>query len=125
MPNVSDRVLDNGLSVLDTEADAIFITSQEAANFTEATSTYDLGSKTFATGGAFGAPAAGTPNGRKVSSTAITDGAVSSNGTASNWAAVDVANSRLLAVGAISSPQVVTSGNTFSLASFDIHIPNQ
>lgn len=123
--NVQSRVLDNGLTVLDTEADKIVLCSQEPTTYTEANSTYILGAKTFSTGAAFGSPAAGSPNGRKVSSTAITDGAISGTGTATNWAVVDTANTRLLAVGSLSSSQAVTNGNTFSLPSFDIRLPSQ
>lgn len=123
--NVASRVLDNGLTVLDTEADKITICSTEPTTYTEANSTYALGAKTFSTGGAFGAPAAGSPNGRKVSSTAITDGSVTGSGTAAYWAVVDTANSRLLAEGGLAASQVVTSGNTFSLGSFDIRLPSQ
>ncbi len=123
--NVASRVLDNGLSVLDTESDKIVICSQEPTTYTEANSTYALGNKTFSAGGAFGAPATGSPNGRKVSSTAITDGSVTATDDATHWAVVDTANSRLLAVGSLSAPQAVTSGNTFQLPSFDIRLPSE
>ena len=123
--NVASRVLDLGLNVLDTEADKIVLCSQEPTTFTEANSTYKLGEKSFSAAAAFGSPANGSPNGRKVSSTAITDGSVTATGTATNWAAIDTANSRLLAVGSLSASQAVTSGNTFSLPSFDIRLPNQ
>ena len=43
MAFLNDRVFDNGLTVLDTEANAIHVTSQEASDYTEATSTYTLG----------------------------------------------------------------------------------
>lgn len=123
--NVQSRVLDLGLNVLDTEADKIYITSAEATTFTEAITTYALGNNAFSVGGAFGSPAAGSPNGRKVSSTAITVGSVTGTGTATNWAVVDSVNSRLLAVGVLSASQPVTSGNTFQLPSFDIRLPSQ
>lgn len=123
--NVADRVLDNGLTVLDTEATHIYICSAEPSTFTAASSTNALGNKNFGAGGCFGAPAAGSPNGRKVSSTAITDGTVTGTGTATHWAVTDNTNSRLLAVGSLSSSQAVTSGNTFTLGSYDIRLPNQ
>ena len=123
--NVQSRVLDSGLSVLDTEADKIFLTSAEATTFLEASSTVALAVKDFGVGAAFGAPAAGSPNGRKVTSNAITDGSVTANGTAAFWAAVDSINSRLLAVGSLSASQVVTAGNSFTLAAFDIRLPSQ
>ena len=46
MATLADRVMDNGLSVLDTEANAVHLTTQEATTYTEATSTYSLGSAT-------------------------------------------------------------------------------
>lgn len=126
MANVlADRVLDLGLNVLDTEATHIYICSADPTTYTEATSTYALGNKNFGAGNAFGAPAAGSPNGRKVTSVAITDGSVTGTGTAAKWAVTDNTNSRLLANGSLSASQAVTSGNTFTLAAFDIRIPNQ
>ena len=44
MATVSDYVLDQALAVFDTEANEIHITSQEATDFTDATSTSTLGS---------------------------------------------------------------------------------
>lgn len=124
MPTVGDRVLDLGLNVLDTEATHIYINyTSEATTYTEATSTKACGNKNFGAGAAFGAPAAGSPNGRKASSTAITDGSVTATQTAGWWAATDNTNARLLATGTLASSQAVTSGNTFSLPSFDIRLP--
>ena len=125
MPSVNARVLDNGLTVLDTEATHLYICSSEPATFTAASSTAALGNKNFGAGGVFGAPGAAAPNGEKVSSTAITDGSVTATGTATHWAITDNTNSRLLATGALAASQAVTSGNTFTLPSFDIRLPNQ
>lgn len=125
MAYLNDRVLDFGIDILNTEADRIDICSQEPATYTEATSTYTLGNKDHgASGSAFGAPADRTPTGRKVSSTAVTDGSVTSNGTASHYAVSEVGNTRLLAASSLAASQAVTSGNTFTLASFDIGIPD-
>ncbi|MDI6770104.1 MAG: hypothetical protein QMD04_10585, partial [Anaerolineales bacterium] len=63
------------------------------------------------------------PSGRKVTVPSISDGAVTATGTATHYAVVDTANSRLLATGALSASQVVTNGNTFTLTAFDIGIP--
>jgi hypothetical protein len=124
MSYLNPRVLDLGLNVLDTEADRIDICSAEPATYTQATSTYSLGNKDHgASGSAFGAPADRTPSGRKVASTAITDGAVTATGTATHWAVSEVTNSRLLAANSLSSSQAVTNGNAFSLPSFDVGIP--
>ena len=121
MATLADRVYDNGLTVLDTEANRIDITSQEATTYTEATSTYTLGNSTSLS---IGAPADGDTSGRKVTAAAISDGSVTSTGTASHFAVVDTSNSRLLATGSLSASQSVTSGNTFTLAAFDIEIPD-
>lgn len=121
MAFLADRVYDNGLSALDTEANRLDITSQEATTYAQATSTYTLGNKTSLS---VGSPGAATPNGRKVTVAAITDGTVTGTGDATHWAIVDTANSRLLATGSLSGGgQTVTSGNTFTLGAFDIRIP--
>lgn len=121
MAFINDRVLDNGLTVLDTEANRLDICSQEPVSYAEATSTYTLGNKTSLS---IGSPTDGDSNGRKVVVAAITDGTVSGTGTASHWAIVDTVNSRLLATGSLSSSQAVTSGNVFTLAAFNITIPD-
>ncbi len=121
MATLNDRVFDNGLTILDTEANRIEITSQEATTYTEATSTYTLGNSTSLS---IGAPADRSGGGREVTAAAISDGSVSGDGTATHFAIVDTANARLLATGALSSSQAVTSGNTFTLASFTIGIPD-
>ena len=46
MASISDYVLDAALAKLDTEADRIDITSQEATTYAGATSTYTLGNST-------------------------------------------------------------------------------
>ncbi len=125
MPFLNDRVMDFGLDILNAECDRLDICSQEPANYTEATSTYSKGNKDHgAAGSAFGAPADRSPTGRKVSSTAVTDGAVTATATATHWAASDVANTRLLAAAPLAAGQVVTSGNAWSLPSFDIGLPD-
>ncbi len=123
MPYFNDRILDNGLQVLDTEANQINVCSSEPATYTAATGASSLGSKAFSAGGAFGSPAARSPSGRKVTSTAITDGAVSTSGTVTHWAAVDTVNSRLLAAGSVNNSQPLTAPNPFTLAAFDIGLP--
>ena len=121
MATISDYVLDAALSKLDTEADRIDITSQEATTYTEATSTYTLGNSTSLS---FGAPQDGDASGRKVAAAAISDGSVTSSGSATHFSIVDVSETRLLATGSLTTPQSVTSGNTFTIASFDVEIPD-
>lgn len=121
MAFLNDRVFDNGLTVLDTEADKITITSQEVTTYTEGNATYALGE---ATGISISAPADRTGGGRKVTVSAVTSGSVTATGTATHYAILDTVNSRLLATGSLTASQAVTSGNTFSLSSFDIGIPD-
>lgn len=124
---LGDYVLDNGLTVLDTAANRLDICHTLPTTYAEATSTYTLGNKTSLS---IGAPAAATPNGRKVTVAQITDGTVTATSTdtsddAQYWAITDTGNSRLLAAGSLASAQLVTSGNTFTLAAFDIRIPSE
>ena len=120
MATLNDRVFDNGLTVLDTEANAIHITSAEATDFANV-STVTLGNSTSLS---IGAPADRAGGGREVTAATITDGSVTGTGTATHYAIVDTINSRLLATGSLSASQAVTSGNTFTLSSVDIGIPD-
>lgn len=125
MAYLNDRVLDNGLTVLDTEANRLDICHTEPTTYAEATSTYTVGNKTSLS---VGSPASRSPSGRKVTVAAITDGSVTATSTGTSddaqyWAIVDTVNSRLLAAGSLDSAQLVTSGNTFTLEAFDIGIP--
>lgn len=121
MAFLNDRVFDNGLSILDTEANKILVTSQEAGDYTEANSTYALGNSTSLS---IAAPTDRSGGGRKVVVSAISDGSITATGTATHYAIVDTANSRLLATAALTASQSVTNGNTFTLATFDIGIPD-
>jgi|TARA_B000000609_G_C24069193_1_gene291048 hypothetical protein len=121
MATIADRVFDNGLTVLDTEANKIVVTSQEATTYTEANATYALGNSTSLS---IGAPADRSGGGREVTAAAITDGSITGTGTVTHYAIVDTSNSRLLVTGSLSASQSVTSGNTFSLASFTVGIPD-
>jgi hypothetical protein len=121
MAFLNDRVLDNGLTVLDTEANRLDICSAEPTSYAQATSSLTLGNKTSLS---IGAPADRAPDGRKVTVAAISDGTVTATATATHWAITDTGNSRLLATGALSASQVVTSGNIFTLGAFDIGIPD-
>lgn len=121
MATLNNRVFDNGLSVLDTEANKILVTSQEATTYTEANATYALGNSTSLS---IGAPADRSGGGREVTVAAISDGSVTGTGTATHFAIVDTSNSRLLATGSLTASQAVTSGNTFTLGTFTIGIPD-
>lgn len=125
--SLEDRVLDLGLNVLDTESTAIYIVSSATEPTTYALATSGAGSlgfKSFGAGTVFGSPAADTTTGRKVTSTAVTDGTIVTSGTAAWWAIVAAASS-LHAHGSLSANQAVTAGNTFTLAAFDIIVKKQ
>ena len=121
MATLNNRVFDNGLSVLDTEADRLDITSQEATSYVDATSTSTLGNSDSLS---IAAPSDRSGGGREVVVASIADAPVTGDGTATHYAIVDTANSRLLATGSLTASQVVASGNTFSLGSFTIGIPD-
>jgi hypothetical protein len=121
MATIADRVLDNGLTVLDTEANRVDITSQESTTYASATSTHTLGNATSIT---ISAPADRTGGGRKVTLSAISNGTVTGTGNAQFYAITDTTNSRLLVTGSLTAAQQVTSGNTFSLEALDIGIPD-
>jgi len=121
MASLGDRVFDEGLTVLSDEANKITITSQEATTYTDGNSTYALGSTTSVT---IGQPTDRSGGGREVTVSAVSDGSVSATDTATHYAILDTTNSRLLATGSLSASQSVTDGNSFTLASFKIGIPD-
>jgi len=121
MASLGDRVFDEGLTVLSDEANKITITSQEATTYTDGNSTYALGSTTSVT---IGQPTDRSGAGREVTVSAVSDGSVSATDTATHYAILDTTNSRLLATGSLSASQSVTDGNSFTLASFKIGIPD-
>lgn len=117
MPYINDEVFDQGLDYADTNGTRIDICSSEPTTYAQATSTNTLGNATVNTG----ATQDGATDGRRVIVPAITSGSVTGTGTASHWALTDGA-SVLIATGALSSSQSVTSGNTFTLDAISITI---
>lgn len=118
MAFINDEIFDQGLDYADTNGTRIDICSSEPATYAAATSTVSLGNKT---GLNTGATQDGATDGRRVIVPAITDGTVSGTGTATHWALTD-GTSVLLATGALSASQAVTSGNTFTLDAISITI---
>ena len=114
---LSDNTLDGSLSYISSNATALHICSAQPTTYAEATSTYTLGNK--ASPG-FTGPAAGDSSGRKLTVDAISDGSVTGTDTATHWALVSGAE--LIATHTLASSQAVTSGNTFTLAAFDIEL---
>jgi hypothetical protein len=120
MATLSNAVFDNGLSELTTNGTRIDITSTEATTYAEATSTLSLGNSTSLS---IGSPADRSGGGREVTAAAITDGNVTGTGTAQFYAITD-GSANLLATGSLTETQSVTSGNSFTLTSFTIGIPD-
>ena len=102
-------IADNGLRV--------DICSQAPSSYTEAVSTYSLGNKTVS----IGAPEA-AGSGRKVVVPAISDGAITGNGTATHWAITDGA-SLLIAWQTLTSSELVSNGQQFQLPEQSVTLP--
>jgi hypothetical protein len=117
---IADYALDGVLARI-AEANRLDICIAEPATYEEATGTKSLGNKAAPQ---FGAAADRAPNGRQITVAAFTDGEVTGTETATYWALTDTVNSRLLASGPLDDPQVVTDGNVFSLAAFNVGIPD-
>ena len=116
MAFINNEVFDQGLDYADTNGTRIDICSQEPTTRTEAITTYTLGNDTVNTG----APEAGATDGRRVIVPAIAAGTVTGTGTATHWALTS--GTVLIATGALTGSQAVTSGNTFTLDAISIGI---
>jgi len=120
MAFLANAVFDSGLSYITSNGSRIDITSTEATTYAEATSTLTLGNSTSLS---VGSPADRSGGGREVTAASITDGSVTGTGTAAFYAITD-GSSVLIATGALTASQAVTSGNTFTLSSFTVGIPD-
>lgn len=117
---INPYYVDLALTAMDDGINSLVICSAMPATYAEANTTYKLGTKATPT---VSTPQAASPDGRKVTVSAVTDGTVSASGTATHFALLDTVNSRLVAAQALSASQAVTSGNTFTLGAVDIRIP--
>lgn len=115
-----DDVLDGALAVLTNATNKVLhICSSQPANYA-AVAGVTIGNKT---GLSIGAAADRTPSGRKVTVAAISSGGeLTADATASHYAIVD--GTRLLVANTLSANQVVYDVNTFTMAAFDIGIPD-
>ena len=117
MAYINDEVFDQGLDYADTNGTKINICSTEPATYA-GIAAVTLGNKS---GMNTGATQNGATDGRRVIVPAITDGSVTATGTAAWWALND-GTAILVATGALSASQAVTSGNTFTLDAISITI---
>jgi len=120
MAFLANAVFDSGLSYITSNGSRIDITSTEATTYAEATSTLTLGNSSSLS---VGSPADRSGGGREVTAASITDGSVTGTGTAAFYAITD-GSSVLIATGALTASQAVTSGNSFTLSSFTVGIPD-
>lgn len=123
MPFLDSAVLDNGLSALTGISSPVLHLCHTEPTTRANCLTNSVGNKT---GISIGSPAARSPNGRKVTIGAISGGSITATSTGASddaqyWAIID--GTKLWAAGPLASAQMVTNGNTFDLAAFDIGIP--
>lgn len=119
---LSNEVLDGGLDVLDTSGTRLDICSTEPTTYAQATTLGNY-SRGYKTGLSIPAPSERGGGGREVVVPAISDGTVNSTGTVDYWAITNGTDT-LYATGSLSAQQSVTDGNTFTLTSFTIGIPD-
>ena len=120
MAFLNDSILDNGLGVLTADGNELHICSAEPTDYSEATATYSLGSDSIT----IGSPQNASPDGREVVVPAIASASVTGTGTATHYAIVDTIGSTLLATTTLNASQAVTAGQSFTLTSFSIRIPD-
>lgn len=128
MPYINDNAFDAALNYIKTGLNGtggqLNICNQEPTDVTGARSNpatgNSLGFEAITGTGNTTGPQAGDIDGRELQINAINDGDIDFTGTASHWALSN--SSVLLATGALSATQAVTSGNKFTLAAFDITI---
>lgn len=115
---ISDYVRDNGLAAVVSGCNAICLCSAEPTTYTQAVTTYNLGTKT--------SPSISladhTPDGRAAVCASFSGVLVSASGGGSSgmyWAAVDTLNSRLLSTGQITGDSAVVDNdaNTWGFSS--------
>ena len=121
MAALNDKVFDSGLNVIDTDTENLYILSGDPGLTWSNIGTLGLGNKATPS---IAAPADRSGGGREVVVSAITDGSVTANGTATHYALTDDSLTLILASGPLSASQGVTSGNTFTLTEFAIGIPD-
>ena len=120
MAFLNDDLLDLALQEIEDSASQLNICNAEPATYAAATTTYFLGDATILT---YTGPVGGDTSGRKTTIDAITDGSVLTTGTALAWGLTD-GSTTLYAAGSLTTSQLETAGNVFTLTAFDIEIPD-
>lgn len=119
---VPDATIDAMLDVIADAVDRIDICSTQPTTYTEATSTYTLGNVavTAGAGGGDWTIGNGDVSGRKLTLAQQTGVSIGSNGTAAHIAGTNGSDTLYFVTTCTS--QVVTSGNTATINTFDIEI---
>ncbi len=118
MPYINDLALDAACQWFIDNVSRLDVCSQEPTTHTEATSTFSLGNKT---GLVMTGPTDGSPDGRAATFPAVTDGTITTNGTASHWGITKpTATPALGAAGSLSASKSVSTVVPFSTNAFDI-----
>ncbi len=125
---VHDNVHDNGLNYIKTNAQRVLVLAAYALNDSYATVTG--GSNILAEAAVSSTDftlAAGSPSGRKITSTAKTDSSANATNTSTHLAFVDDTNSRVLWVTDESSGQTIYTGNGVNIpaVSYTMKQPDQ
>ncbi len=113
-------VVDNGFGSF-ALANKILLCSNNPTTYTEATSTFLIGTKDLGIGNVLSSGPSADANGMKVTIAAVTSGIVNNNGTPLCWAIVDDANTRLLAKGPLLSTIPLTTALVWGLDAFILH----
>lgn len=117
MPFINNEVFDQGLDYADTNGTRIDITTTDPGGTYATVTGNTVGNDTVNTG----VTQDGATDGRRVIVPAITAGSVTGTGLATHWALTNGTDT-VVASGALSSSQNVTSGNTFTLDAISITI---
>ena len=118
MAFINDEFFDQGLDYADTNGTRLDITSTDPGGTYATVTGNTLGNKTSYN---VQATSNGATDGRRVIGASFTDGSVTGTGTATHWAITNGTDT-VIASGALTSSQAVTSGNTFSLDAISITI---
>lgn len=114
-----DSALDSGLNQITTDGLRLDIGTQDISTYSEI-ATYTLGNTTSVT---VSAATDGDSSGRKVTIPAVSTGAVTGSSDASHVYLSDGTDTLVLSY-PLSGTQAVSSGNTWTLTSFDIEFPD-
>ncbi len=113
-------VLDNGIELF-TFANKLAICSDIPTSYSEATSTFFIGSKDFGVGNVLTSGPSVDTNGMKATVAAVAAGSVATGGVPVCWAILDDANSRILARGPMLAAVAINNTESWNLDAFTFH----